>query len=168
MLFWTFGPEGAQVRLLTLSDRSNTGYIGSPTNPARLSRDGRWAVYYSNESGRSEVYVASFPKPSEKWQLSNAGGSLPQWRGDGREVIYIGRDNRLMAVSLENRPSGLDVGVPQPLFDTRPLIDTSLVDDPVSGAGNPSLYGSSDEDDDDEDEEDGKDKGKQDEKGDGQ
>jgi Tol biopolymer transport system component len=60
-------------------------------------------VYYSNESGRSEVYVVSFPKPSEKWQLSSTGGSLPHWRSDGREVIYVGRDNRLMAVSLAAR-----------------------------------------------------------------
>jgi Tol biopolymer transport system component len=128
VLFWTFGPDGAQVRLLTLNDRSTTGYIASPTNPARLSRDGRWAVYYSNESGRSEVYVVSFPKPSEKWQLSNAGGSLPQWRGDGREVIYIGRDNRLMAVSVQDRASGLDVGAPQPLFDARPVGPRSFFD----------------------------------------
>jgi eukaryotic-like serine/threonine-protein kinase len=128
VLFWTFGAEGAHVRLLSMSDRSSTVFIGSPSNPARLSRDGRWAVYYSNESGRSEVYVVSFPKPSEKWQLSNAGGSLPQWRGDGREVIYAGRDNRLMAVSLEARASRLDVGAPQPLFDTRPVGPRSFFD----------------------------------------
>lgn len=71
-------------------------------------------------------------------------------------------------VDGDGETAGSPIDAPQPLFDTRPLIDTSLVDDPVSGAGNPSLYGSSDEDDDDEDEEDGKDKGKQDEKGDGQ
>jgi Tol biopolymer transport system component len=128
VLFWTFSAEGAQVRVLTLSDRSTASYIGSPSNPARLSRDGRWAVYYSNESGRSEVYVVSFPRPSEKWQLSSNGGSLPQWRGDGQEVIYVGRDNRLMAVSLAARASGLDVGVPQPLFDVRPVGPRSFFD----------------------------------------
>ena len=128
VLFWTFSAEGAQVRVLTLSDRSTASYIGSPSNPARLSRDGRWAVYYSNESGRSEVYVVSFPRPSEKWQLSSSGGSLPQWRGDGLEVIYVGRDNRLMAVSLAARASGLDVGVPQPLFDVRPVGPRSFFD----------------------------------------
>jgi Tol biopolymer transport system component/tRNA A-37 threonylcarbamoyl transferase component Bud32 len=129
VVFWTFGPEGAQVRLLTLQgDRSSTVYIGSPTNPARLSHDGRWAAYYSNESGRSEVYVVPFPRPSEKWQLSNAGGSLPQWTGDGREVVYLGRDNRLMAVPLEERGSRLDVGVPRPLFDTRPVGPRSFFD----------------------------------------
>ena len=90
-------------------------------------------MYYSNESGRSEVYVVSFPKPSEKWQLSSAGGSLPQWRGDGREVIYVGRDNRLMAVPIEVRGSGLDVGGPDPLFDTRPVGPRSFFDVAADG-----------------------------------
>ena len=128
LLFWTFGSEGTHVRLLNLVDRSSTAFVGSPSNPARLSRDGRWAAYYSNESGRSEIYVVSFPKPSEKWQLSNAGGSLPQWRGDGREVVYLGRDNRLTAVQVEERGSGLDVAAPHPLFDTRPVGPRSFFD----------------------------------------
>jgi eukaryotic-like serine/threonine-protein kinase len=129
VLFWTFGSDGTQVRLLSLTgDRSSTGFIGSPTNPARLSPDGRWAAYYSSESGRSEVYVVSFPTPSAKWQLSNAGGSLPQWRGDGREVFYLGRDNRMMAVSLQERGSGLEVAAPQPLFESRPVGPRSFFD----------------------------------------
>jgi Tol biopolymer transport system component len=128
-LYWTFGAEGAQVRLLTLDgERTSTGFIGPPANPARLSYDGRWAAYYSNESGRSEVYVVGFPQPSEKWQLSNTGGSLPQWRGDGREIFYLGRDNSLMAVSFQERGPGLDVSVPQRLFDTRPVGPRSFFD----------------------------------------
>ena len=128
VLYWTFGSEGAQVRLLTLGAESSTGFVGPPANPVRLSGDGRWAAYSSTESGRSEVYVVAFPKPSEKWQLSNAGGSLPQWRGDGREVFYAGRDNRLMAVSLEVRGSELQVGAPQALFDVRPVGPRSFFD----------------------------------------
>jgi Tol biopolymer transport system component len=129
VLFWTFGSEGTHVRLLNLNGgRTSTVFIPSPTNPARLSPDGRWAAYYSNESGRSEVYVVSFPKPSEKWQLSDAGGSLPQWRGDGREVFYVARDNRMIAVSLEERGSGLVVAAPQALFETRPVGPRSFFD----------------------------------------
>jgi Tol biopolymer transport system component len=128
VLYWTFGSEGAQVRLLALGGESSTGFVGPPANPVRLSGDGRWAAYSSTESGRSEVYVVAFPKPSEKWQLSNAGGSLPQWRGDGREVFYAGRDNRLMAVSLEMRGSDLQVLAPQALFDVRPVGPRSFFD----------------------------------------
>ena len=116
------------MRLLTLGAQSSTAFVGPPANPARLSGDGRSAAYSSTESGRSEVYVVAFPKPSEKWQLSNAGGSLPQWRGDGREVFYAGRDNRLMAVSLEVRGSELQVGAPQALFDVRPVGPRSFFD----------------------------------------
>jgi len=128
VLYWTFGSEGAQVRLLTLGAESSTSFVGPPANPVRLSGDGRWAAYSSTESGRSEIYVVAFPKPSEKWQLSNAGGSLPQWRGDGREVFYAGRDNRLMAVSLEVRGSELQVVAPQALFDVRPVGPRSFFD----------------------------------------
>jgi len=128
VLIWTFGPDGAQVRVLHLNDHTTTGLIASPTNPARLSRDGRWAAYYSNESGRSEVYVMPFPNMSERTQLSDAGGSAPQWRGDGRELFYLGRENRLMAVSLDERSADLQAATPHPLFDVRPVGPRSFFD----------------------------------------
>jgi eukaryotic-like serine/threonine-protein kinase len=129
VLYWTFGSEGAHMRRLDLGgDRSTTTFIGPPANPGRLSPNGRWVAYYSNESGRSEVYVVSFPTASEKWQLSSAGGSLPQWRGDGREVFYAGRDNRLMAVEIEQRAANLEVGVPRALFEARPVGPRSFFD----------------------------------------
>jgi hypothetical protein len=128
VLYWTFGSEGAHVRVLNLSDRTSNRFVGPPANPARLSRDGRWATYYSNESGRSEVYVVPFPDPSERWQLSNAGGNLPQWRGDGGEVFYAGRDNRLMAVLIGARGRELDVEAPRALFDARPVGPRSFFD----------------------------------------
>jgi Tol biopolymer transport system component len=120
LLYWTFGNEGALVRLLRLDETpSSRPLLGPPANPARLSPDGRWVAYYSNESGRLEVYVASFPDGAEKLQLSNAGGSLPQWRGDGQEVFYAGRDNRLMAVSVKPGNGDLEVTAPTALFEAR-------------------------------------------------
>ena len=56
---------------------------------AQFSPDGRWVAYTSNESGRQEVYVASFPVPSSKWPVSTNGGLLPRWRGDGREIFLL-------------------------------------------------------------------------------
>jgi Tol biopolymer transport system component len=128
VVYFTFGPAGAQVRVLHLADRSSSDFIVSPTNPARLSRDGRWAAYYSNESGRPEVYVASFPNGADRTQLSNAGGSFPTWRGDGREVFYLGRENKLMAVALDERGAELDAAAPHPLFDVRPAGPRSFFD----------------------------------------
>jgi len=128
-LYWTFGGEGAMLRLLTLTKGgSATGFVGPPANPGRLSPDGRWVAYYSNESGRSEVYVVSFPHAMNKLQLSTAGGSLPQWRGDTREVFYAGRDNKLMAARIDERAGELTAGVPEVLFEARPVGPRSFFD----------------------------------------
>ena len=66
---------------------------------ARLSPDGRWVVYQSDETGRYEVYLRSFPTPGEKIAISSDGGEDPAWRGDGRELYYW-HGNELVAVSL--------------------------------------------------------------------
>src|SRR5262249_23691405 len=58
----------------------------------RLSPDGRWLAYQSNESKRNEIYVVSFPQPTEKWNISTGGGQAPMWRRDQRELFYYGLD----------------------------------------------------------------------------
>ena len=54
----------------------------------------------SNESGRAEIYVQTFPDGGGKWQVSNAGGVDPSWRGDGKELFYRAPDQKLMAVEI--------------------------------------------------------------------
>ena len=67
-----------------------------------FSPDGRWLAYASNESGKFEVYVRSFPPPSNgqggKWQISNGGGTSAKWSRNGHELIYRSGD-QLMASS---------------------------------------------------------------------
>ena len=82
----------------------------------RFSPDGRWLAYHSDESGRLEVYVAPFPGPGRKWQVSTRGGSWPEWRGDGAELFYQASDGTLTAVSVETRREALVIGAPQALF----------------------------------------------------
>lgn len=60
-----------------------------------------------------------FPSAGEKWPVSTAGGSQPQWRRDGRELFYISNDLKLMAVDLDGSRSTFDAGVPKPLFALR-------------------------------------------------
>jgi Tol biopolymer transport system component len=86
-------------------------------NPV-LSPDGRYVAYLSNESGRDEIYVQTFPEPGGKWQVSNGGGSDPSWRGDGKELYYRSPDQKLMAVEIR---AGADfqAGVPKELFPIR-------------------------------------------------
>jgi Tol biopolymer transport system component/tRNA A-37 threonylcarbamoyl transferase component Bud32 len=65
-------------------------YLNSPglEGAARFSPDGKWVALMSNESGRFEVYVRSFPDPSSKLQVSVAGGAEPTWSADGRRLYY--------------------------------------------------------------------------------
>jgi len=84
---------------------------------AKISPDGHWLAYVSNESGRDEIYVGSFPVRERTWRISAGGGSMPAWRGDGRELFYIATDMQMMAVPVETR-DGLKAGTPHALFPT--------------------------------------------------
>ena len=66
----------------------------------QFSPDGKWLAYTSDESGRSEVYLRSFPSGTARTQVSSSGGAQPRWRGDGRELFYVAADGTMMAVSL--------------------------------------------------------------------
>jgi serine/threonine-protein kinase len=66
---------------------------------AVFSPDGRWLAYTSNESGRSEVFVRSFPGPGAQWQVSTSGGSVPTWSRRRNELFYLSPDSHLMVVS---------------------------------------------------------------------
>jgi hypothetical protein len=77
-------------------------------------------AYTSDEAGRSEVYVRSFPGAERQWKISIAGGEQPRWRGDGKELFFVGADRKMMAVTVKaiagTKPS-FEAGTPQPLFD---------------------------------------------------
>jgi Tol biopolymer transport system component len=72
--------------------------IGQRPN-AVFSPDGRWLAYTSNESGRSEVFVRSFPGPGAQWQVSTSGGSVPTWSRRRNDLFYLSPDSHLMVVS---------------------------------------------------------------------
>jgi Tol biopolymer transport system component len=85
---------------------------------AKFAPDGRWLAYTSDESGRREVYVTSFPGHEGKWQISSGGGSAPRWRRDGREIFYVAPDGKIH--SVEVRPGeAFEAGAPKPLFATQ-------------------------------------------------
>ncbi len=83
-----------------------------------LSPDGRFLAYVSNESGRNEVYVQSFPGPGGKWQISTAGGGEVHWQSDGKGLYYRAPDQKLMTVDVR-ADGGFQAGVPKPLFAGR-------------------------------------------------
>jgi len=80
----------------------------------------RWVAYQSDETGRNEVFIQSFPEPHGKFQISTGGGQYPQWASNGRELFYVALDNKLVAVSLEISVDSVRPSPPRPLF-TMPI-----------------------------------------------
>ena len=63
--------------------------------------------------GQREVYVEPIPRDGRRWQVSNDYGREPRWRGDGREMFYLGREDRPTAVAVEATASGLGFDRPR-------------------------------------------------------
>jgi serine/threonine protein kinase len=111
-------------RKSTLLFSTKVGWAG-----VALSPDGKWLAYSSNESGLPEIYVVPFRTLPDgtpsiaggKWQVSNGGGTIPVWRGDGREMFFTNTStNTLMSSSLSITGDHFQSDKPQPLFDLEP------------------------------------------------
>jgi Tol biopolymer transport system component len=99
---------------------------GARERDGNFSPDGRWVAYRSNETGRDEVYVQSFPHAGAKRRISTDGGTRPTWRPDGRELFFVGPTRELMAVPVSSTAANFVAGPPQELFKTPPLgLDTA-------------------------------------------
>jgi len=86
---------------------------------ARLSPNGKWLAYTSDETKRNEVYIMTFPNPGGKWQISTSGGAEPVWSRDGKELFFISGDGKMMAVEIKGTGGNPEAGVPKALFDVR-------------------------------------------------
>jgi eukaryotic-like serine/threonine-protein kinase len=85
----------------------------------RISPNGKWLAYRSDETKRFEVYIMTFPNPGGKWQISTSGGSIPIWSRDGKQLFYVSAGNKMMAVDIKGTGTNPEPGLPQPLFDVR-------------------------------------------------
>ena len=101
-------------------DRKPVAYLQTEFNEchARLSPDGKWLAYVSDETGRAEIYVQSFPTPGNTVLISANGGDQPAWRRDGKELFYLAPDRKLMAVAVKPGAT-LESGELKALFQTR-------------------------------------------------
>jgi Tol biopolymer transport system component/predicted Ser/Thr protein kinase len=117
------------------NERRPTLYLQTEFNEhhGRVSPDGEWMAYASDESGRSEVYVQAFPVPGVRSQVSTSGGDEPYWRRDGQELFYRSADRLLTAVPVKTGTS-FTSGAPQPLFRL-PIADIG----PLTGIQNSFL-----------------------------
>jgi Tol biopolymer transport system component len=138
------GPGGAaQNTRLALVPSSGGESVPVPldakgdVNNGQISPDGKWLAYASNESGSWEVYVTTFPDATGKWQVSRGGGTEPRWRGDTREMFYIGTTGNMMAVPVSTE-STFSTGTVVPLFQVygrAPISSTDLFTYDVSRDG---------------------------------
>ena len=91
----------------------------------KLSPNGKWLAYSSDETKRNEVYVQAFPQLGRKSQVSVNGGYVPIWSRDGKELFFVGGDQKMMAANVKETGANFDADVPKPLFDAR-LADASF------------------------------------------
>jgi len=84
-------------------------------NP-EVSPNGKYMAYQNNESGRTEIYLTTFPSGGARWQVSTSGGVDARWRGDCKELFFLDPSDSLMAVDVDMSAGTPRLGVPHPLF----------------------------------------------------
>ncbi len=131
MYLWAWSPVGRQ--LVFESDAPPALWLlplegeGEPIEVeegqefgAQVSPNGSWLAYVSHEQGPGQVFVQPLPETGAKWQISTAGGTMPQWRGDGRELYFRAADGVLWAIAVRADGSAFEVGERRPLFGGLP------------------------------------------------
>ena len=115
------GTTGEDIWVLPLfGDRKPFPLVQTPYldgTPA-VSPDGKWMAYSSDENQRREIYIVPFPRGGAKWQVSNAGGLAPKWRGDGKELYFMGYDYALKVVDVAASANAVQQGTPHGLFSS--------------------------------------------------
>ena len=131
MVLWDWSPDGRHLLFSAITssdydlwlvplagDPKPVSFLSAPGDQwhGNFSPDGKLVAYSSNESGRFEVHVQTFPLTDRQWTVSTTGGYEPRWRADGREMYYLSADQKLMAVGVGPGPS---FGTPTELFQVR-------------------------------------------------
>ena len=104
---WSLGDDGETVPILTTTANETS---------AEIAPDGRWMAYQSDESGRPEIYVCTFPNAESRRRVSVDGGAEPRWNPNGRELFYR-NGNKMMVVEVDSG-GNLAVARPQLLFES--------------------------------------------------
>jgi eukaryotic-like serine/threonine-protein kinase len=114
----SIAPLGLDIGILSMEGKREIKELLQEKNlelEPKISPDGRYMAYQSDESSKGEIYVRSFPDVNKgKWQVSNSGGHSPLWSPDGRELFYHSGDT-IMAVDVETAPT-FKRGNPKTLF----------------------------------------------------
>ncbi len=108
---------GRDIWTLSLDGLRTTQFALTVSNErvAAFSPDGNWLAYVSDESGRDEVYVKSYPGPGAREVISSNGGTEPVWSPDGRDIFYR-KGSQMLAVTIRTQPAFI-ADAPRVLFD---------------------------------------------------
>jgi hypothetical protein len=103
---------------MTGNDRTPVAVANTPfaERMGQFSPNGRWLAYETNESGRPEIVVQSFPQARGRFAVSTGGGIAPRWSIDGREIFFIAPDGQMMAVPVDANGAIFEAGRPTALF----------------------------------------------------
>jgi eukaryotic-like serine/threonine-protein kinase len=91
---------------------------------ARLSPDGKWLAYESNESGTVQLYIVPFRGGQGKWQVTSQGSSGPAWTRNGKELFYMDPGFNLYVISFKEVEGAPQLGAPQqiPITTSAPTV----------------------------------------------
>ncbi|MEM7417878.1 MAG: protein kinase [Gemmatimonadota bacterium] len=117
---WALPLDGSEPRPLERTDADES--------MGRLSPDGRWLAYISDQTGRFEVYARNL-ETGDRVRVSTGGGSDPLWIADGSELLYLEADQaavgslavlaNVMSVAVDQASADLLRSDPRPLFSRR-------------------------------------------------
>src|SRR5882762_9393264 len=124
LIFMTISNDTTNFDIWTLplfGDRKPLPYLQTEFDEfgGRLSPDGKWVLYESDDSGKHEVYVRPLRGSGGKLLVSAAGGTMAEWSHDGKEIFYLSANNELMAAKVTQNGSEVAIDVARPLFQTQ-------------------------------------------------
>jgi len=128
ILYMTFGGDTEDLWALPVAGgEAPYPILATPFRDlmGQISPDGRWLTYASDESGDLQVYVQNFPDLTEKLRVSREPATMPRWRADGKELLFVSMDRKMKAVAIDGSGDKLVVGATETLFDAR--IDGSML-----------------------------------------
>jgi len=121
---WGNGEKMVSLWMVPVTGGAKPVAVVQPPSPQsnlhsfRISPDGHWVAYASDESGQIELYLTSFPGGKGKWRVSTNSGTYPAWSRNGKELFFETATNDYFVCSVTVKGSEVIVGTPERLFHT--------------------------------------------------